>query len=276
LVGSFALSIALASPEGAAADKVTMACIDSSDGGQTTRDAGDLLRARELFAQCSDARCPAPIRRDCNSWLEQVQQQIPSIVLGAHDPRGRDVLDANVTIDGKMRDRNERGPIEQNPGPHVIRWEREGFEPFEMRVSLRPQEKNRSLIATLSSSAAISAPAARVSSPTPSASSWPPAAYLLGGAGLVALGAFGYLGLSAKRDSDSLYGTCAPGCEHGDVQALKTKLLVADVALGVGVASLAAATWLILTRQKSAPKQAWDVHVVPLPGEARADAEIRF
>src|SRR5258705_13950016 len=87
--------------DASAADKPSLACIQASDEGQTARDSGNLLRARELFAQCSDPKCPTMIRRDCTSWVEKVEPQIPSIVVGAKDEQGHDVLDATVTVDGQ-------------------------------------------------------------------------------------------------------------------------------------------------------------------------------
>src|SRR6185369_14144514 len=132
-----------------AADKTSLGCIQSSDAAQTARDEGNLLRARELFAQCADPKCPAMIRRDCTTWVEQVQQQMPSVVLGARDAEGHDVLDATVTIDGVAADRKALGgPIELNPGAHVVRWESSSGDRVEMRIALRAQEKNRSVVAT--------------------------------------------------------------------------------------------------------------------------------
>src|SRR5882724_7604070 len=115
-----AACVCLVAPSASATDKTSMACIRASDEGQTSRDSANLLRARELFAECAAQACPALIRRDCTSWLEQVQQQMPSVVLGAHDAQGRDVLDARVTVDGKAIERPVGGgALEQNPGSHV-------------------------------------------------------------------------------------------------------------------------------------------------------------
>jgi hypothetical protein len=80
----------------------------------------------------------------------------------------------------------------------------------------------------------------------------------------------------AKRDSDSLHETCAPACSHDDVTALKTKLLIADIALGVGVASLGAATLIALSGRGPSPKQTWELRMAPTHGGARARVEIRF
>jgi hypothetical protein len=283
-------SVCLASWDGTAADKTSLGCIQASDEAQTARDGGNLLRARELFAECAAPKCPALIRRDCTNWVEQVQQQIPSVVLGAHDAQGRDVLDARVTVDGQPMDKRVvGGPLELNPGSHVIRWESAGSEPVEMRIALRLEEKNRPVVATLSiagtAPASSAAPTDSSVSPSPSErpldsvaprSGLPVSVYVLGGIGIAGLATFGYVGLRAKRDSDSLHDVCAPACAHADVQALKTKVLVADVALGIGLAGLTAATVIALTSRGAPPKTAWDVHVAPTVGGARAEALVRF
>jgi hypothetical protein len=293
---SLVVASAAFASEGRAADKVSLACIQASDEGQTSRDTGNLLKARQLFAECALAKCPALIRRDCTAWLEQVELLIPSVVFGAHDADGRDVLDAKVTIDGQAPDKQLDGSsIELNPGPHVVRWAAPGREPIEMRIAVRVQEKNRPLVATFAGSASATPPGPG-SMPDPTANPQPgfPAstatagfssargglpvgAYVTGGIGVVALGTFTYFALRAKRDSDVLHETCAPGCNHNDVAALKTKLIVADVALGIGVVGLAAATFIAL-RGRSAPSaRAWDLRVLPAYGGGiRGDVEVRF
>jgi hypothetical protein len=286
--------------DAAAADKASLACIRASDEAQSARDANDLLRARELFAQCTEAKCPAMIRRDCATWLEQVESQLPSIVLGIRDADGRDVVDARVTIDGQTIDEKARGgTIELNPGPHVIRWEGAG-DPVEIRIALRPQEKSRPVIATLprpapAAASDAGAPAASTPQPVPESADTavqrgglPAATYVLGGVGVAALGAFAYFGWRAKHDSDSMHDKCAPACAHEDVTALKTKLVVADVALGVGVAAVAGATFFAVRGTsrsktgggpKAAPSNtmvAWELHAGPVVGGARADFAVEF
>jgi hypothetical protein len=207
-------------------------------------------------------------------------------VLGARDAEGHDVLDAAVTIDGAAADRKALGgPIELNPGPHVIRWESAG-DRVEMRIALRAQEKNRSVVATFTRAAPAAEPSAKPASPVapaepdkaPEAPSrgLPTATYALGGVGIAALGVFTYFGVRARRDSATLHDTCAPACAHDDVTALKTKLLVADVALGVGVVSVGAALFFALRSSNAPPKSAWDVRVAPTTGGARAEIGTTF
>ena len=68
---------------------------------------------------------------------------------------------------------------------------------------------------------------------------------LLGVAGLAVLAG---VGASSLGDESALRETCAPRCAEDDVHAIRVKHTIADIGLGVGVASLGVATWLVLTR----------------------------
>jgi hypothetical protein len=83
---------------------------------------------------------------------------------------------------------------------------------------------------------------------------------VLGGVGVVGIGAFAYLGLTAKGDLDHLRQTCAPFCSSSDLDSARHEALGADIALGVGVVSLAAAAYVLLTRP-SAPASTSTAHV---------------
>jgi len=245
-----------------AAERPSLVCITAAEEGEAARRDGDLLRARQRFAQCAASSCPAVVRRDCGGWLDEVSRQVPSVVLGARDAQGHDVLDALASVDGAVVQRRLDGsPIELNPGPHVVRVEIAGSPPVTIDVVLRAGEKNRPLVATLAPqppAPGAPAPAAAVAphpaptlalspspeQPPPRHHGIPAGTWILGGVGVAALSVFGTFAVLGKTDADGLRNTCAPGCSPGAVSALRTKLVVADVALGVAVVSLAAATWI--------------------------------
>jgi hypothetical protein len=108
----------------------------------------------------------------------------------------------------------------------------------------------------------------------------PAGAWVLGGVGLAAMGVFAYFGATGLSDSNTLHTTCSPGCTDAQVQPVRTKLIVADVGLGVGVLSFAAAIWIGvrgLTRSRRAQRAApWEVAVVPSTSGARASFVLRF
>jgi hypothetical protein len=240
------------------ADRASLTCIQAAEEGETARRGNALLRARDRFAQCAAPTCPAVVRKDCATWLEEVAAQTPSIVIGAHDKQGRDVLDATASLDGVVVQRTLDGSsIELDPGPHVVRVEVVGAPPVAVDIVVRAGEKNRPIVASM-----MPAPPFVAVAPPPPAPVLPvappprsgeegsahhglPAGFwVLGGIGVVALGGFATFALLGKSDSDNLHNTCAPDCSSSQVSALKTKLLAADIALGVAVVSLATATWI--------------------------------
>jgi len=76
-----------------------------------------------------------------------------------------------------------------------------------------------------------------------------PAAYVLGAAGVAGIAVFATFALLGKSDQHHLEATCSPACNPADVDALRTKFLIADVALAAGVVSLGAATYLVVSRE---------------------------
>jgi hypothetical protein len=271
-----------------AADKAAVACIQSAEDGERATKAGEILRARELFARCAARECPAMLRRDCSSWLEDADRQIPSIVLGARNEQGRDVVDARASVDGALvREQLDGNAIALDPGSHVVRFEKAGVPPVEVQVVLRAGEKNRPIIATLAPPAPPVPAAAAVSPPPPltpptpapeSGGHVPAGAWALGGVAVVALGVFGVFAVSGENAANTLRSTCAPGCTDGQVQTVRVKLIAADTGLGVGVLSLAAAIWIGVRGLTRAPASAagWDLVVAPSPRASSVGVVIRF
>ena len=71
--------------------------------------------------------------------------------------------------------------------------------------------------------------------------------FVLGGAGLAAIGGGVFLRMNADADADRLHGTCAPTCDPSERAALGDQLVLSNVALGVGAVALTASavTWLL-------------------------------
>jgi hypothetical protein len=93
----------------------------------------------------------------------------------------------------------------------------------------------------------------------------------LGAAGVVGFTVFGLVGNSKHSDLES---TCKPNCTDSDLQPMKTSYLVADVSLGIGVASLIATAAIYFSRpEREVPAT---VGIAPLPGGGAAFAAYRF
>jgi hypothetical protein len=277
-----------------AADKTSLACIRAAEDGQAARDGGQLMKARELFAACAARECPSVLRRDCSAWLEDARHQTPSVVVVARDTAGRDVVDAQVTIDGTLRQPQLDGtPIELDPGQHVLRVETAGSDPQEERFLLPAGDKNHTINVTFArpkpaSPLVVPPPTQEVPVPKPlppsgetqppeqSSRGVPAGSYVLGAIGVGALGVFGYFGIRGMLDADHLKQTCVPACQTSDVDAVRTKLLIADIALGAGVVSLAAATWFAVRGLSAPSRSSWDVRVAPRVGGATGSVVVRF
>jgi hypothetical protein len=264
----------------ALAADVKKACVDASTEGQTSRDAGELLNARDQFVICSRDACPAVVRSSCASWLGEVEQQLPSIVIRAADASNADITDGNATVDGVKYPLNGK-PIPLDPGKHVVVVDTEQGVHLEKKLLLAAGEKSRLI------ELQVPAPAEPEGSKTTdtgpkrkseSSAGVPTGAWVLGGLGVVALGSFGYFALSAKSELGELEDTCSPGCSDEQTKTGRNKALIADISLGVGVAALAGAvTWTLLSgSSEEEPKSSAKLLLAPSPHGGYAALSGRF
>jgi len=102
------------------------------------------------------------------------------------------------------------------------------------------------------------------------------APYLLGGVGLVGLGAYGMFTYWGKKDNEQL-SACSPSCQPASLEHIRKLYLVADISLGVGVVALGAATVVALSSGSSKKKEsAYAVDVQPGPSGALATVSGSF
>jgi hypothetical protein len=239
-----ALAVTLATVA-AAADE-TDACLAASDKGQKERDDGHLLEARKQLLLCSRDVCPRLVRNDCEKWASEVQERMPTIVFGARDAHGTDLVEVGVEIDGAtVTTKLDGRPIPVDPGEHRLRLLHEGDAPVEQKVVTREREKGRTIVVDFG--AQPQATPAETPAPAGEEKSGPPVTvWVLGGVGAVALGSFAYFGLTGASDASNLRNTCAPRCSDSSVSNVRQKLLIADISLGAGVISLGVAGVLLL------------------------------
>ena len=234
-----------AAPSDSAAMAPKAECVSQLDRAQSLQTARKLREARTSYLACSAPTCPELLREDCSRSLVELDGTIPTVVFSARGEHGRDVTDARVLLDGEAVSSALDGhAVALDPGTHVVRFERAGGGVSEMRLVAREGEKNRSVNASFMTST----PAAPEKATQVRAESgrFPILPVILGGTGLLALGGSFYVRLNADSDADRLRGSCAPSCDQSSRDALSDKLVVANVALGVGIGAiaLAAATWL--------------------------------
>jgi hypothetical protein len=194
------------------------------------------------------------IQSDCTTWLGQVVEAVPSVVFAAK-LGSESVFDVTVTMDGKQVATQLDGKsIEVDPGLHTFVFERSGSPPVEKKTIIAARDKAQIITAEwrAHAAAAPAAPAAGPAAPAPVAAEKerpiPPLFYVLGGTTVVGFGTFAVLGLLSESTKHDLETSCSPRCSSSEVSSLKTRFLVADIALGVGAASAAGALVVFLTR----------------------------
>ncbi|MDB5220777.1 MAG: hypothetical protein JWO86_8704 [Myxococcaceae bacterium] len=214
-------------------------CVGQLDRAQSLQTARKLREARTSYVSCSAVACPELVREDCSKSLVELDATIPTVVFSARAD-GHDVTDARVLLDGEaVASALDGHAVALDPGTHLVRFERSGGGVSEVRLVAREGEKNRAVSAAFVSST----PAEK---PKVESGRFPVLPVVLGGTGLLALGGSFYVRLNADSQADHLRNTCAPSCDQSSRDALSDKLVVANVALGVGIGflALAAADWL--------------------------------
>lgn len=241
---AFAITSVLAAPA-ARADASRAACVEAYERAQHLKKEDKLKEAREALVTCAQDACPAATRADCTPWLAEVERSLPTIVVAVNDAAGKDVLGAKISIDGAPYVGVEGAAIPVDPGPHKVKVEVKGVT-MEESVVARVGEKLRRVVVTIRTPAPAPAPVLETKPETPPADTSGRSYVLplvLTGVGVVGLAtAFG-VGVAAKSESNDLRATCAPRCTDDQIGAVETKLLVSDIALGIGIASLAVAVY---------------------------------
>jgi hypothetical protein len=217
------------------------ACVDMHERAQQLRQAGHLVAARDQLTACSEATCPGLIRSDCAQWLLEVDDIMPTIVLGARDAGGADLADVKVTCDGREIATHLDGRVVPvDPGEHVFHFEYGGSPPVESHVVMREGERVRAVVAQFQAPFQAPVSARR-----------PVSAYVVGGLAIGTLGSFAFFGIRGLMSESDLSSSCSPHCTDDQVRGARTDLLVADISLGATAVLGGAAAWLFFSNRKA-------------------------
>jgi hypothetical protein len=232
----------MAMPQGARADAVDE-CVAAAASGQKLERAGQLRAAREAYLACDKAACPDQVRGVCDHLLNSVEASLPTVIFGARDAQGNDLLAITVRVDGTLVSSSLDGkatPID--PGPHTIVFERPNAPAVEQKAVIRESEKNRAILVTFPALVAATATKDEAVAHRPI----PPLVYVFSGIGVASLAVF--VGLDA--DGQSRYSACnsGAGCSPSTVSSLSAERDAALTLGGIGIAALGVATALYLTR----------------------------
>jgi hypothetical protein len=212
---------------------------------------GKLIAARTQALACASESCPAVLQRDCEPAVRELAELTPSVVVGARDAAGNDVLKAQVLLDGEpWLDRLTGASMPLDPGPHVLTFSASGQEPVRIELVLSEREKGRVVTALLKPPAPPAPPAPPPAAPAPALltrTEFSPFAYVFSGLAIAGLATFTSFGVTSRSRYDDLDRTCAPDCSSDRVRSARSKATIADVGLGVGVLSLGAAAYFWLS-----------------------------
>lgn len=300
-VFALAVSTTASSQSVAAEADPKEACLAAADTGQSLRDDGQYLGAREQFLACSRDVCPKLVHDQCAEWLRHIDEATPTVIFAAKDDRGQQLADARVLLDSKALVATLDGKaIPLDPGPHDVRFERDPHGVVNVHVVLRAGEKNREVTATFP---AVDGPVQAPQPPLQESGTVPPpaveekhqvtppfwsprtvtAASLLAG-GVVAVGFGVFFGLESQSEnnhaatlraslgtggcrSPAASSSCQQLNDTVDAQNRDATLNAALYVTGGVLAAAAVATWFLWPKQESHATTTW---VTPMVGPAHA------
>ena len=119
------------------------ACVQAANESQELREQGKLVEAREKLVACAQSACPSVLAKQCTTWLQALDRDLPSVTFRAKVGTGNEVVDVRVFIDGLARlEMLDGRAIPMDPGIHKFRYVR-GEEEQEVTLAVRVGEQNR-------------------------------------------------------------------------------------------------------------------------------------
>jgi hypothetical protein len=250
-------------PRVARADVID-ACASAAVSAQKLQRAGKFQDARTSFLACVRPECPAEVKAVCDGLLSALDTSMPTVIFGARTEDGQDLVDVHVFVDGvTLLTALDGKAVPIDPGPHTLRFEREGSPPVERRVVIREAEKDRLVTLTFVRRVVQPSPPAAPPQSGGETRPTPVLVYVLGGIGLASLAGFIYLDAHGQSE----YDACKPPavCSQSTVNALGVDRALAFGSLGLGVISLAAGAWIWIARP-ARTNAAISLTVAPSPG----------
>lgn len=230
------------------------ACASAYEKAQYLRRDKKLRAAHKELLICSQTSCPAAVVGDCTQWLAEVEKGTPSVVFDARDSKGQSVPDVKVYMDNELLQSKLDGTaVQVDPGTHTFRFEPAVGTASEQQVLVLEGEKTRVITFTLTGPGTGGEQGGGTQSGNPeqpsSGSGMKTVGLVVAGVGVAALAGgiiFGAMG-SSQASSDKNAGGCAPNCSDDEVSSIKTKLLISDILIPVGIVGIGAGVVLYLT-----------------------------
>jgi hypothetical protein len=270
----FAVLALVAAVSGASMADEGVPCADAAAQGQSLTKDHQLLEAREEFRQCSGRACPLVIKQDCVKWLDDVEQSIPTVVLTATDVAGRDLVDANVSVDGRaLVSKLDGEAVAVNPGAHSFRFSFPDGTKLERSMVIKEGLKNQSVAVAFGMHAeapSVEEAARGRPAPGPHSRSLTTLGWVVGGAGLLALGVGAAFGVTAIVENDDAHCNASRQCAPGPLSEARTDAVGADIGLIAGGVLLAGGFALVVLTPKGPRGTSLAVDARPGLGPGRA------
>lgn len=251
----------------ATSQESTERCVQAHEQAQLARLEGSLTESRRALKSCALETCPTAVQRDCVRWLDELNEQIPTVVFEALTDSGAAQRVRVSHGDRVLVELLDGRPIELDPGYYEFRFELAGQEPKVLSVLLKQGEKNK-LVSADFRHVVAPAPAAVAPAPAPYVQPMPPVAreqpapttqstttrpvptvvYATAGLALAAAATTAVFGLNTRMLKNEAYEECAPGCSRERIDDIKRSALMTDIALGVAVVSSVASLVLYWQR----------------------------
>jgi hypothetical protein len=267
------------SARAAPADEAKIRCQTAYEHAQQLRRDGRLSASRVELRVCKET-CPATLTPDCDRWLAEIATLLPTIRVRARSPQGERLRDVRVLVDGTLlADPATDEPLVVDPGERVLRFERTGSAPVEVRIALEPGERDHAVDVTIAAAAAAAAPPPRdrdrpaVDTPASAQSRVP--SYIFGVTGGSALVVAGVLAIKGHVDRGELSDSCAPACDPARVSEIRTLWWASAITAGAGVVSLSLAVLLWPRASASHARAVVRPELVPLLGGMALRAQFR-
>jgi hypothetical protein len=243
--------------------------------GQSVAKLGRLSEAKKYLEEARDLAAksgPESIVKLASSALVELEARMPRVTVvlpGA-------AKGARVDLDGAPFDLTADGSVVE-PGQHELSVVADGYQPHRESFSLKEGER-RSIQPRLERIQKATVEAAPQVEKKPSLLG----PVILGGAGVVALGAATYFYFQVKSTDEErrgLWGSSGcpgPSCPNGEParaaelrKDAESQALLGNVLLGVGAAAVVAGgAWYFLSKKSSEPAAGSGLYVVPAPGGA--------
>lgn len=225
------------------------------DVAQVCLQAKQYARARAAYERVVDDPSLSPEQRErARAGLAIATRNVGRLQIAIAGAQPEDI----VVVDGA---RVAPGAVIVDPGPHAVRLLRGGETIADANVDVPAGGEASATLGAPPPSEKSSVPA--VPAEPRAGSGIPALAWVLGGAGVAAIGGGAYLAITGYGDYQDVRDSgCAPRCEGRD-EGPRQKAIVGDVLMAAGAVSIAAAVWIALGSEKP---RAVDVSVAPSRG----------